>query len=734
MKSTRKEQLRVAIVGCGAVVERLHLPILQSMDTVAVTLLIDRDQRRLELLAARSPGANVQTKIDGIEKLADVAIVALPHHLHAPVGVSLLKLGLHVFVEKPLAIRTADATALIEAARETGRILAVGQLRRFYETSRYVETILKAGWLGEIHSFDFREGGEYGWPAASPSLFQKSAGGGVLFDTGAHTLDSLVAWLGKAKHVEYADDSRGGVEANCVLKIELESGAKGVVELSRTRNLRNSLVIQGDRGRLEVGPGPRGPVALVADGLRLSGLPEDGTSESGEFLHIARRQFEAFVEAVSGSCSDAVTGQDVIGSIEIFDRCRDDPESLHLEWEPFQCEIDWTQFAGKRILVLGATGFLGHRLVEALKQHTTAEVRVLVRDYSRMSNLSRYEVEIIHGDVADPIALMEASDGCAYVFNCTYGKGDRAEQYRVNVTAVEQLMNSASDSGVSRVIHVSTVSVYGNVAEGVIHEGLECEARRGDVYAHTKLMGEKAVLREGQKRGLDAVVIQPTVVYGPGAPVWTAGQLRLMKQARIGLIDEGAGYCNAVYVDDVVSGLLAAAISPKAVGERILISGERPITWAEFYQAYERVLESKAVELLNEAALIEARRTIRKQGSMISQIRRLLREEYSGRPGLIELPPLAAVRNLVRAIVPRSTIERMKKSVLAAPMPTASSGAAPTREKGLYLPAREQEAFFRAKSTVDGRKARELLGYTPQFSFVEGMARVKSWARWANLT
>lgn len=419
------------------------------MDSVTVSVLVDSNQKRLDLAAQIAPNAKTQRSIEGVEKLADIALIALPHHLHASIGRSLLEQGMHILVEKPLATSLEEARSLVDIAEKANRVLAVGQIRRYYETFRFVQAILRKDWLGEIHRFDVQEGGEYGWPVASISLFQKATGGGVLFDSGAHTLDTLVAWLGPVARLDYADDSRGGVDANCTLGIQLASGVRGTVELSRTRNLRNTFVIEGERGRLEVGLGPKGPVSLSVDGLELSGLPTEGGAPSGEFLAIARRQLQAFVDAVNGDRDATVNGRSVLHSIEVFDKCRNVPAELSYEWEAFQSDLSWEQFNGTRVLVLGATGFIGYRLVEVLRQKTTASVRALVRNLARLSNLARHDVEIVHGDVADPEALAKAVAGCDYVFNCTYGKGDKAEQYRINVTAVADLIHAAAQASVT---------------------------------------------------------------------------------------------------------------------------------------------------------------------------------------------------------------------------------------------------------------------------------------------
>jgi Predicted dehydrogenases and related proteins len=92
--------------------------------------------------------------IDIIGKV-DAAIVALPHSLHAPVSIALLRQGIHVLVEKPMALNQEECNAMISAAKEGKSILAVGLIRRFLHSAQWVKAILNIGLLGKIEMFVF---------------------------------------------------------------------------------------------------------------------------------------------------------------------------------------------------------------------------------------------------------------------------------------------------------------------------------------------------------------------------------------------------------------------------------------------------------------------------------------------------------------------------------------------------------------------------------------------------
>ena len=252
---TSGDHIRLAILGCGAVTELGHLPAIAKVADARVTTLIDTNAARRERLAAAFGVEHTAADIDGCLNRFDAAVIALPHALHAHASIQLLKNGKSVLVEKPMALTAAECDAMIEAADAARAVLAVGLVRRFLHANQLARALIAQGFLGKIEAFDFREGNIYNWPVASDFFFRReAAGGGVLVDTGAHTLDTLLYLLGDFAEVEYFDDAEGGVDANCLLNMRLKDGTPGTVELSRTRRLRNTAVIRGARATLELAP------------------------------------------------------------------------------------------------------------------------------------------------------------------------------------------------------------------------------------------------------------------------------------------------------------------------------------------------------------------------------------------------------------------------------------------------------------------------------------------------
>ena len=305
---------------------------------------------------------------------------------------------------------------------------------------------------------------------------------------------------------------------------------------------------------------------------------------------------------------------------------------------------------GKLVLVTGGTGAIGGRLVEKLVLEHRARVRVLVRNFMRASRLARFPLEMVAGDLADREAVNKAVHGCEVVFHCAYDfeRKPGATTKDPASTGRATFARLPLESQVARLVHVSSVAVYGPTLDGDLDEKSPWR-RTPNTYWQVKAATERLVLEMCSGRQLPGIVLQPTLVYGPYSG-WTMNPVQELKTGIVPLVDGGGGYCNAVYLDDVVDALILAATRAGVTGESFLISGEQPITWKEFYAAHEAVLGVQATASFTEDELRRAMTEKKKEGKSLAQLVKLLRQpevkaQLLGLP--VMRPPLGGLKSLL---------------------------------------------------------------------------------------
>lgn len=336
--------LNVALAGCGAVAATYYGPALQTLEKahlVHVKALIDPDAASRMALHKRFPHAATWSGVDRIAAPEfDLAIVASPPHVHAEQTLALLRAGVAVLCEKPMAASPEAAEAMVAGAEAADRLLAIGMVRRFFPAAQMIYELLAAQTLGPVLSFTYAEGDPFTWPAQSDSFFRRStAQGGVLMDVGVHVFDLLTWWWGVPVEVDYADDAMGGVEANCRAMLTFAGGHTGEVRLSRDGSLANLLEIRCARGMIRWDVKTTDRVQVAFDNVHLEldaavleqagagSLPIPRSFEQS-FLH----QLLNVTAAVRGEEEARVPGAAGLPSLRLIAHCYATRRLLGMGW------------------------------------------------------------------------------------------------------------------------------------------------------------------------------------------------------------------------------------------------------------------------------------------------------------------------------------------------------------------------------------------------------------------
>jgi nucleoside-diphosphate-sugar epimerase len=236
-----------------------------------------------------------------------------------------------------------------------------------------------------------------------------------------------------------------------------------------------------------------------------------------------------------------------------------------------------------KALITGGTGFIGSRLALASLDRREA-VTALGQENTPAEETNRRLIEergaqVVLASVTDHDRLAAAMKGIDVVYHLAAAQHEMNVPDRkfwdVNVEGTRGVLDAALAAGVKRVVHGSTIGVYG-VPAGVIDEETPCNPE--NIYGVTKLEGEKLAL--SFRHRLPVVAIRIPEVYGPG----DRRLLKLFRAVRGGsffVIGNGENLHHLIYVDDLIQGLFLAAEHPEAVGQIILLAGPSPISTKE---------------------------------------------------------------------------------------------------------------------------------------------------------
>ena len=322
------------------------------------------------------------------------------------------------------------------------------------------------------------------------------------------------------------------------------------------------------------------------------------------------------------------------------------------------------------VLITGASGFLGGRLVEMLAERGE-QVRVLARGSSDLRHLSHLQIQIVRGDLGDAAALAEAVRGVRVIYHCAACSTDWApiQAYiAANVMGTESLLDAAVRAGsVERFVHVSTTDVYG-------YPRVPCDesAPRRDVglpYNQTKIQGEEAVWRAHHENGLPVTVMRPATIYGPRGKDFVVEIAKMLREKMMLLIDGGCARGGFTYVDNVAAAMMDASASSATLGRAYNITDGTGATWRAYTNALADALGYK-------------------------------------HPWLTLPFPVAMALGRTMEI-PHGLLKLQGRPLL-------------TRHAA-YLLGRDQE--------FPAARAREDFGLTPQVSFAEGIERSAAWVR-----
>lgn len=748
---TNPSPIRVAIVGCGAVTEGFHLPVLAGHQDVSIAALVDPNPDRVAKLAAlysvprTLPSAEALTLAE-----ADAALIATPPNLHASVAIELMERGFHVLVEKPMALTTADGERMIDVAHRKGVTLSVGLFRRLVPAIRLFRSLLDTRHVGRLQRIEIEVGSAYTWGLTTlAGMNRAQAGGGILMDMGSHVLD-LVTHLCDAVPTleEYRDNAGSGIETDCRLTLGLRRDGVEVpitVELSRTRTLRNSIRAEGASGVIEWAFGERSRLKIEPAGAfsdPVTAMPRTPLIEARWRDDVEQYGYEGFrnqvddwIDGIRTGRAPQLSGTSALPTVRLIEQCYAERQPLDEPWftEGLRDAAAISRGSrneqpSKRVLVTGASGFIGCRLSERLYFGNSWRVRALIRSPGRAVRLARMPLEFALGDLDSVHDLTRALEGCDAVVHGAIGTSwRRSERISTTVKGTKNLVEAALGAGVKRFVHLSSIAVYGDQATGIITEDTPTNPKKGWDYAESKYAAEQIVL-EAASRGLPAIVLRIAVVFGPHNMTVVARPLEHLVQGKLQLVECQDAASNTIYVDNLCHGIeLALDAPPEVNGQTFVLTDAEDLTWGQYYEWFASRIGAEVHHVEKRTVRSEARTP---PGG--------LRRWFGSTRELVTSPELKALAKRVYASEPWGTPVRWFIDSFPEAAARMKDWVSPP-EAFIYRPNPAPASALRPfrvdpiTARVNSDKARRLLRFEPILSRERAMELTLAWARDARI-
>jgi len=397
------------------------------------------------------------------------------------------------------------------------------------------------------------------------------------------------------------------------------------------------------------------------------------------------------------------------------------------------------------VMVTGATGFLGCRLVEYLALGLNANVVALARSFGSpgMLRLARLPVKVVRADLLNQAEVISAAKDCDYIVHCAYGnRGEEKTRRRITVDGTANVLEAGrQSSSVSRIVTISTSTVHATPDGQTITEDAPF-FRSGRVYTDSKIEAEKVALDYHRRFGLPVAVLRPTRIFGPWSEPYGTRVVSEIMNRSITLINGGGAKANLVYVDNVIAAILLCLTRAESSGQAFLVNGDEKVTWKEFYEGFQSVLlgapplRSGTIQEIKQIRANDRRRMVTSSASNSWNIVK------SGFPRLYhEVPIIQGSAKKVYAKLPQGAKKRAKGFV---GKPGAASSSSPSTSVADSAQDGENDItkvpeLWRAENMAEDAwfssdKIKKILGYTQPVSFEEAMQSTKEWLGWLGLT
>ena len=247
----------------------------------------------------------------------------------------------------------------------------------------------------------------------------------------------------------------------------------------------------------------------------------------------------------------------------------------------------------RNVFVTGGSGFTGGALCRTLGERGY-DVTALVRNSSKTASLERLGATMVVGDLRDKASFASALAGADTVYHIgaafREAKLSDKDYHDVNVSGTRNVIESAAENGVRRVVHCSTIGVHGDTGRTPATE--ESPFAPPDYYCRTKLEGELLARELFETLDIEGAVFRPLGIYGPGDTRFLK-LFRSIARGRFRMIGSGETLYHLTYIDDLCRGIVMCGEHDDANGEVFILGGEGYVTLNQWVAEVATVVDGR---------------------------------------------------------------------------------------------------------------------------------------------
>ena len=334
-----------------------------------------------------------------------------------------------------------------------------------------------------------------------------------------------------------------------------------------------------------------------------------------------------------------------------------------------------------------------------------AEIRPIVRSYSSLARLSRFDLDARVADAFDEKAVEPALQGCDVLVHAVAG------DINTVLGTLTPVYRAAEKAGVKRLVYLSSASVHGQAPEVGTDESSPLSDQQALPYNNAKVQAEHTLTHLRSQGDVELVILRPGIVFGPRS-IWVTRFADDLQNGQAALLNRGQGICNSIYVDNLVHASYLAATHPRADSEVFLVGDRECIRWADLYQPIAEALGVNLSDLPEGDLPEQPGHNQRSWWDRLEPVR-------VSKPvqGLLSIFPhrvrLAAYRAYETLLEP---VAGLSRSASRTPKPVLS---------------REMAILYTCAYKLPHEKATRVLGYQPPVPFAEAMRRTVAWLAFA---